>query len=141
MTRLLALVLTLVLALAGAALASDKKDKKKDEKMEGDRYNRMLKESNYVPFGPYVVFLTREGRQIKGRVSVAIETENAKAKDMLKNNKQAIDGILYPIATRLFEDGSPSPSHFEYFKNEAMAKLKDRFPLEVKGIVIKEVVG
>jgi len=49
--------------------------------------------------------------------------------------------MLYPIATRLFEDGSPGPSHFEYFKNEAMSRLKARFPLEVKDIFIKDVMG
>lgn len=141
MIRILAITMTLILALAGSALAAEKKDKKKDDDPKGDKYGRMLKDSNYIPFGPYVVFLTRDGRQIKGRVSIAIEAESKQAKEMLKSNKQAIDGMLYPIATRLFGDGSPTPSHFEYFKNEAMSKLKDRFPMEVKDVFIKDVVG
>jgi len=135
------MALALALGVAGAAVAGEKKDKKKDDFSKIDRYTRMLKESNYIPLGPYVIFLTRDGKQIKGRVSVAIEADSAKAKGTLKNNKQAIDGMLYPIAARLFEDGSPTPSHFEYFKNEAMAKLKHRFPLEVKEIFIKDVMG
>jgi len=109
MRRLLALAMTLALAVIGPAMAADKKDKKKEEDSKIDRYTRMLKESNYVPFGPYVVFLSRDGRQVKGRVSVAIEAEDSKAKETLKNNKQAIDGMLYPIATRLFEDAPARP--------------------------------
>ncbi len=52
-----------------------------------------------------------------------------------------MNGIIQPLAVRLFEQGRPTPSRIETFKKEAGAKLDQRFKDKIKSIFVREVMG
>jgi hypothetical protein len=137
---------TLVLSLAVAAattLPADglAQEKKKKKGLETEMtYERKLP-PNFAPFGPYTVTNYQGGQFFEGRVSIAIEAIDVPARGVIWSNKQLVNGIIQPLAIKLFEQGRPTPSRIEAFKKEAGAKLDARFKDKIKSIYVREVMG
>ncbi len=134
-----ALAALLVLSQAMPVGAEETKKKRKDLSTE-QTYERKLPE-NWAPFGPYTIRNFREGQLFEGRVTVAVEAKDTSARQMLWANKQLVNGILFPLAVRLFEEGRPTPSRVESFKKQAEAALDARFKGQIKGVYVKDVMG
>lgn len=138
--------LTLLLALAFAAglLApadAFAQEKKKKKGLETEMtYERKLP-ANFAPFGPYTVTNYQSGQFFEGRVSIAIEAVDTQARGVIWSNKQLVNGIIQPLAIKLFEQGRPTPSRIETFKKEAAIKLDARFKDKIKSIFVREVMG
>jgi hypothetical protein len=114
---------------------------KKKRKLEGEQtYERKLPE-NWAPFGPFTIRNIRDGQMVEGRVTVAVEAKDVAARAMLWGNKQLVNGILFPLAVKLFEEGRPSPSRIEDFKKQAETALDARFKGQIKGVYVKDVMG
>jgi hypothetical protein len=142
MRRLLTLTLSLIV-IAGAwtpttAIAQEKKKKKGLETEM--TYERKLP-PNFAPFGPYTVTNYQGGQFFEGRVSIAIEAVDTPARSVIWSNKPLVNGIIQPLAVKLFEQGRPTPSRIETFKKEAGAKLEARFKDKIKSIFVREVMG
>ena len=141
MKKLFALLLSFAViggALAPAdAFAQEKKKKKGGDEMT---YERKLP-ANFAPFGPYTVTNYQEGKFFEGRVSIAIEAIDVTARGVIWQNKQLVNGIIQPLAVKLFEQGRPTPSRIETFKKEAGARLDARFKDKIKTIYVREVMG
>jgi len=141
MRRLLTLMLSLSLAAGvltpGDAYAQEKKKKKGGDEMT---YERKLP-PNYAPFGPFTVTNYQGGQFFEGRVSIAIEAVDVPARGVIWSNKQLVNGIIQPLAVKLFEQGRPTPSRIETFKKEASAKLEARFKDKIKSVYVREVMG
>jgi hypothetical protein len=120
-----------------APSAGEKKKRKSDAELT---YERRLPE-NWAPFGPYTIRAIRDGQTFEGRVTVAVEAKDVPARQMLWGNKQLVNGILFPLAVKLFEGGRPTPSSVESFKKEAQAALDARFKGQIKGVYVKDVMG
>jgi hypothetical protein len=125
--------------LPGAAGAQEDKKKKKTAEMEAT-YERKLP-ANFAPFGPYTVTNFQSGQFFEGRVSIAIEAQDVVARGLIWQNKQLVNGILQPLAIKLFEQGRPTPSRIEAFKKEAGFKLDQRFKDKILAIYVKDVMG
>jgi len=142
MKKLFALLLSF--AVIGGALAPvDAYAQEKKKKKLGDdnlTYERKLP-ANFAPFGPYTVTNYQGGQFFEGRVSIAIEAIDVPARGVIWQNKQLVNGILQPLAVKLFEQGRPTPSRIETFKKEAGAKLDARFKDKIKMIYVREVMG
>ncbi|MSP47740.1 MAG: hypothetical protein EXQ95_00275 [Alphaproteobacteria bacterium] len=142
MRKLLIPMLSLAVA-AGALLPADAaaQEKKKKKGLETEMtYERKLP-PNFAPFGPYTVTNYQGGQFFEGRVSIAIEAIDVPARGVIWSNKQLVNGILQPLAVKLFEQGRPTPSRIETFKKEVGAKLDIRFKDKIKSIYVKEVMG
>lgn len=141
MKKLFALLLSF--AVIGGALApSDAYAQEKKKKKGGDEmtYERKLP-PNFAPFGPYTVTNYQAGQFFEGRVSIAIEAIDVTARGVIWQNKQLVNGIIQPLAVKLFEQGRPTPSRIETFKKEAGARLDARFKDKIKMIYVREVMG
>jgi hypothetical protein len=136
--HLIAMIAIALGALSGDVLAQEKK-KKKSEGAEMT-YERKLP-PNYAPFGPYYVTNYQGGNFFEGRVSIAIEAIDVPARSVVWSNKPLVNGILQPLAVKLFEQGRPTPSRVEAFKKEAAKQLDARFKDKIKGIYVREVMG
>ncbi|MBM3546165.1 MAG: hypothetical protein FJX54_04385 [Alphaproteobacteria bacterium] len=103
MRRLLILMLSLILAAGVLApvdgFAQEKKKKKGSDEMT---YERKLP-PNYAPFGPFTVTNYQGGQFFEGRVSIAIEAVDVPARGIIWSNKQLVNGIIQPLAVKLFE--------------------------------------
>ena len=142
MRKLLTLLLSLafvagLLSPTGAVAQEKKKKKGLETEMT---YERRLP-PNYAPFGPYTVTNYQGGQFFEGRVSIAIEAIDVPARGVIWSNKQLVNGIVQPLAVKLFEQGRPTPSRIETFKKEAGAKLDARFKDKIKSIFVREVMG
>ncbi len=142
MGPLLTLLLSIALALGALAPADGlAQEKKKKKGLETEMtYERKLP-ANFAPFGPYTVTNYQSGQLFEGRVSIAIEAVDVPARGVIWSNKQLVNGIIQPLAVKLFEQGRPTPSRIETFKKEAGAKLDQRFKDKIKSIFVREVMG
>jgi hypothetical protein len=119
--------------------AAEEKKKKKSADQEAT-YERKLP-ANFAPFGPYTVTNYQGGQFFEGRVSIAIEAQDVVARGVIWQNKQLVNGIIQPLAIKLFEQGRPTPSRIEAFKKEAGFKLDQRFKDKILAIYVKDVMG
>lgn len=137
---------TLLIALAAisgvlAPVDGSAQEKKKKKGLETEMtYERKLP-PNYAPFGPFTVTNYQSGQFFEGRVSIAIEAVDVPARGVIWSNKQLVNGIIQPLAIKLFEQGRPTPSRIETFKKEAAIKLDARFKDKIKSIYVREVMG
>jgi hypothetical protein len=127
-------------ALPGDALAQAQDKKKKKSADQEATYERKLP-ANFAPFGPYTVTNFQSGQFFEGRVSIAIEAQDVVARGLIWQNKQLVNGIIQPLAIKLFEQGRPTPSRIEAFKKEAGFKLDQRFKDKILAIYVKDVMG
>jgi flagellar basal body-associated protein FliL len=142
MRRILILVAMVAIALGALASGGAMAQEKKKKKSEGQEmtYERKLP-ANYAPFGPCYVTNYQGGQFFEGRVSIAIEAVNVAARGVVWSNKPLVNGIIQPLAVKLFEQGRPTPSRVEAFKKEAARQLDARFKDKIKGIYVREVMG
>ena len=132
------LVAVVAATAAAPSFAQEKKKKKLEEASQ--TYERKLP-PNHAPFGPYTVTNFQNGKFFEGRVSVAIEAKDVPGRQVVWNNKPLVNGILFPLAVRLFEQGRPSPSRVEAFKKDASNQLQVKFKDAFVAIHVREVMG
>ena len=65
-------------------------------------------------------------------------TEAAKA--TLDGQKWAVNGIVYPLAVRLYENGRPTREQIELFKMEAQTQLSARYPDMIEEVFIESLI-
>ncbi|MBM3534002.1 MAG: hypothetical protein FJX60_13305 [Alphaproteobacteria bacterium] len=114
--------------------------KKKKKGSDELTYERKLP-PNFAPFGPFTVTNYQGGQFFEGRVSIAIEAVDVPARGIIWSNKQLVNGIIQPLAVKLFEQGRPTPSRIETFKKDASARLEARFKDKIKSVYVREVMG
>jgi flagellar basal body-associated protein FliL len=142
MRKITSLLIAIALAAGALAPLDAAAQEKKKKKADGSEmtYERKLP-PNYAPFGPYTVTNIQGGQFFEGRVSIAIEAVDNAARSAIWSNKPLVNGIVQPLAVKLFEQGRPTPSRIEAFKKEAAIKLEQRFKDKIKGIYVREVMG
>ena len=75
------------------------------------------------------------------------ESEKAKTADVKQEllydaivEKNALRGIIYPLAIRMWENGRPTTEDIRNFKADATAQLKTRFDDLVKEVFIESIL-
>ena len=70
-----------------------------------------------------------------GRVPLADPSDDARGK--LQAGQDAIYGIVYPLAIKLYAAGRPDKSAIRAFKSDAKAQLNSRFGDAVEVVLLK----
>ncbi|MDG2286932.1 MAG: hypothetical protein P8N43_15615 [Alphaproteobacteria bacterium] len=112
----------------------EKEQKKKDKKFNDDRVYRFMVGPDTLPIGP---FLYVRGQLVEGRLRIAIQAQNRQAKTTLEGEKWAINGIVYPLALRMWENGRPSTEDVLNFKTDTKTLLQRRYSEQVKDVFIE----
>jgi hypothetical protein len=145
------LLMPMTAALTGPAQAQDSdstKDRKEQEKAQQKKdkeFNREIQFRRVVgpkvlALGPYSVSLFVQGQPVEGRVRVAVQANSVSDKTAMDGQKWAINGILYPLAVRMFEDGRPTPTAIRDFKGSAYELLSKRYPGMVDEVFIESLI-
>jgi hypothetical protein len=151
---ILAAALALVFAapLAVPALAQDdtastkeRKEKEKDIRKKDKQFNREIKfrrvvGPNVLPVGPFSVSVFVNGQPMEARIRVAIQANSVDSKISMDSEKWAVQGIVYPQAVKLFEDGRPDRERIELFKMETQKELSKRFPDMIDAVYIESMM-
>lgn len=125
---------------AAAEAAEGNEKSKKRKKKSGEIQYQHVVGANVLSIGPYSVQTEVDGRRVEGRVSLGIETKDVAAKGRLQDAKQAIHGIVYPLALRLYERGRPTQQGILEFKAQTLEKLTARFGDSVVDVYIKDML-
>lgn len=118
----------------------EKEQKKKDKKFNDDRLYRFMVGPDILSVGPFTISLYVRGQLVEGKLRVAIQTKNSQAKATLESEKWVINGIVYPLALRMWENGRPSTEDIRSFKSDTTSQLKSRFAELVKEVFIESIM-
>jgi hypothetical protein len=61
-----------------------------------------------LPLPLFYISLYVNGRLVEGKLRVAVQTSSPAARRSLNVEKNALRGIIYPLAIRMWENGRPS---------------------------------
>lgn len=130
---------------AETASTKDRKEKEKERAKQHKEFNREIQYRRVVgpkvlPIGPFAISLFVNGQPMEARIRVAIQAVSEQAKATLDGQKWAVNGIVYPLAVRLFENGRPDREQIELFKMEAQTQLSERYPDMVEGVFIESLI-
>lgn len=147
---------TLLLIPVGAALnvsahaqeSESTKDRKEQEKVQEKKDKEFNREIQFrrvigpkvLALGPYSVSLFVQGQPVEGRVRVAVQANSVSDKTTMDGQKWAINGIIYPLAVRMFESGRPTPTAIRDFKGSAYELLSKRYPGMVDEVFIESLI-
>jgi len=118
----------------------EKEQKKRDKKFNDDRLYRFMVGPSVLPVGPYTISLYVRGQLVEGKLRVAIQAKDNQAKSALETEKWAINGIIYPLALRMWEDGRPSTEDILNFKTDSKLQLQRRFDELVEEVYIESIM-
>lgn len=118
----------------------EKEQKKKDKKFNDDRVYRFMVGPDILPIGPFTISLYVRGQLVEGRLRIAIQAQNRQAKTALEGEKWAINGIVYPLALRMWENGRPSTEDVLNFKTDTKTQLQRRYSEQVKDVFIESIM-
>jgi len=118
----------------------EKDQKKKDKKFNEDRIYRFMVGPNILPVGPYTISLYVRGQLVEGKLRVAIQAKDTQAKATLEGNKRVINGIVYPLALRMWENGRPTTEDIRNFKSDSKTQLQRRFAEQVEEVYIESIM-
>jgi hypothetical protein len=118
----------------------DKVQKKKDKEFNREIQFRQVIGPKVLALGPYSVSLFVQGQPVEGRVRVAVQAKSVSDKTTMDAQKWAINGIIYPLAVRMFESGRPTPSSIRDFKGSAYELLSKRYPGMVDEVFIESLI-
>ena len=104
-----------------------KQQRKKDKEFNRDILYRHTIGPEVLPLGPYTISLYVKGQLTEGRVRVAVQTRDTAAKSQLEGEKFALNGIIYQLAVRMFENGRPTTEDLLNFKVDARTQLTQRY--------------
>ena len=71
---------------------------------------------------------------------MAVQATSELARNQLDAEKNAVNGIVYPLAVRLFEQGRPSKEQLRIFKEDTRDKLAERYPTLVDEVFIESMI-
>lgn len=118
----------------------EKEQKKKDKKFNDDRMYRYMVGPDVLPVGPFTISLYVRGQLVEGKLRVAIQAKDNQAKSALEGEKWVINGIIYPLALRMWENGRPTTEDIRSFKADSTIQLQRRFAEQVKEVFIESIM-
>lgn len=118
----------------------EKAQKKKDKEFNRDILYRHAIGPKVLALGPYSISLFVRGQPLEARLRVAVQTTSELAKQQLETQKMPINGIVYPLAVRLFELGRPSSEQIRAFKDDTRAQLAERYPDLIEDVFIESMI-
>lgn len=139
---------TLPASAAGQEETSSTKERKEEEKQRRKEHKQFNREIQYrrvvgpkvLPIGPFSISVFVKGQPLEARLRVAIEAISETAKATLDGQKWAVNGIVYPLAVKLFENGRPDREQIELFKMEAQTQLSQRYPDMIEAVYIESMI-
>lgn len=137
-----------MLSVPAAAETSSTKERKEEQKQRDKEHKQFNREIQYrrvvgpnvLPIGPFSISVFVNGQPLEARIRVAIEAKDVQAKTTLDAQKWAVNGIVYPLAVRLYENGRPNREQIELFKMEAQTQLSERYPDLVQAVYIESLI-
>jgi len=132
-------------ALAETESTKERKEEQKQRDKEHKQFNREIQYRrvvgpNVLPIGPFSISVFVQGQPLEARLRVAIEAKDLQAKTALDAQKWAVNGIVYPLAVKLYEQGRPNREQIELFKAEAQTQLSARYPDMVQAVYIESLI-
>jgi len=118
----------------------EKEQKKKDKKFNDDRLYRFMVGPDVLPVGPYTISFYVRGQLVEGRLRIAIQAKDTQAKRALEGEKWVINGIVYPLVLRMWENGRPTTEDIRNFKSDSKSQLQRRFAELVKEVYIESIM-
>lgn len=118
----------------------EKEQKKKDKRFNDDRLYRFMVGPDVLPVGPYTISLYVRGQLVEGKLRVAIQAKDVQAKSTLEGEKWVINGIVYPLALRMWENGRPTTEDIRNFKSDSKTQLQRRFAELVEEVYIESIM-
>lgn len=118
----------------------EKQQKKKDKEFNRDILYRHVIGPKVLALGPYSISLFVQGQPLEARLRVAVQMTNEQARLQLESQKMAVNGIVYPLAVRLFERGRPTSEQIRTFKEDTRAQLQQRYPDMIEDVFIESMV-
>lgn len=119
---------------------AEKQQKKKDKEFNRDILYRHAIGPKVLALGPYSISLFVQGQPLEARLRVAVQMMTEQAKLELEGQKMAVNGIVYPLAVRLFEQGRPSTAQIRAFKEDTRAQLMQRYPNMIDDVFIESMI-
>ena len=92
---------------------------------------------NSIKIGPIQVALIAGGRTVAGKIQFSVVAADEAARTKLQAGQDAIYGIVYPLAIKLYASGRPDKKDIRSFKSNAKAQLNSRFGDAVKVVLLK----
>ena len=120
--------------------AKEKEQKKRDKKFNEEKVYKFMVGRDVLPLPMFYISLYVNGRLVEGKLRVAVQTSSPAARRSLNVEKNALRGIIYPLAIRMWENGRPSTEDIRDFKAEATSQLKTRFDDLVKEVFIESIL-
>ena len=132
----LILPLTAPVPVGGGAAAEQGKPKIVEKRKRAEtRFYTPL--PNAIKIGPIQVALTADGRTVAGKLQFSVVAVAEAARGKLRAGQDAIYGIVYPLAIKLYAAGRPDKGAIRAFKNDARAQLNRRFGDAVEVVLLK----
>lgn len=127
-----------------AASTEDRKLQEKQQRKKDKEFNREIQYRRVIgpkvlALGPFTVSLFVQGQPLEGRVRVAVQALTVPGKLQLEAQKWAVNGIVYPLTVRMFEQGRPTPKDIEEFKSSARHLLMKRYPDLIDDVFIESM--
>ena len=120
--------------------AAEKTQKKKDKEFNREILYRHSIGPKVLALGPYSISLFVRGQPLEARLRVAVQTSSEQARVQLEAQKMAMNGIVYPLAVRMFEGGRPSSEQIRAFKDDTRAQLAERYPNLIEEVFIESLI-
>ena len=137
---------TLAPALAQeAGSTTDRKDADKAQQKKDKEFNREILYRHAIgpkvlTLGPYSISLFVQGQPLEARLRVAVQTTSELARQQLEAQKMAMNGIIYPLAVRMFEHSRPSSDQIRAFKDDSRERLIQRYPDMIEEVFIESMI-
>lgn len=119
---------------------AEKSQRKKDKEFNREILYRHAIGPKVLTLGPYSISLFVKGQPLEARLRVAVQTTNEQAKTTLEGQKMAVNGMVYPLAVRLFEHGRPNSEQIRAFKEDTRALLLQRYPDMIDEVYIESMI-
>ncbi|MEC8028593.1 MAG: hypothetical protein VX170_13055, partial [Pseudomonadota bacterium] len=112
----LILALTAPVAVGGGAAAEEGQPKVIEKRKRAEtRFH--TPPPNAIKIGPIQVALTAGGRTVAGKLQFSVVAVDEAARGKLQAGQDAIYGIVYPLAIKLYAAGRPDKSAIRAFKS------------------------
>ncbi len=119
---------------------AEKQQKKKDKEFNRDILYRHAVGPKVLALGAYSISLFVHGQPLEARLRVAVQMTTEQARVLLEGQKMAFNGIVYPLAVRLFEQGRPSSAQIRTFKEDTRNRLAERYPDMIDDVFIESMI-
>lgn len=118
----------------------ERAQKKKDKEFNRDILYRHAVGPKVLALGPYSISMFVRGQPLEARLRVAVQATSEVARLQLETQKMSVNGIVYPLAVRLFERGRPTTEQIRAFKDDTRAQLAERWPDMIDDVFIESMI-